>query len=285
MPAPEWWLSVFITTMGAGSVGGGAIMIWLLGLQLWHIVNGTPWNGTAHLQRAMQGSSSVAPLPTLQPRRAPVTLAHLIALRNTLDLNNTFDAAIFSAATVAFWCQCQLGEVCVDSLFDPTIHASCATQQKMGWTLSNIRFHYFWAFSMKTSPHGEEIRWTDSCCSCSTEWAFQNHWTVNLHVPATKHLFAFKMDTGNYAPMCRSWFLDRCNEVWSGKGLSMLSGHSFRIGGTTHLLLLGINPFIVMVQGCWRSSAFLDYWRLCEEIITTFVGFSLMSQTSLLNPL
>ena len=73
-----------------------------------------------------------------------------------------------------------------------------------------------------------------------------------------------------------------CNEVWLGKGLSTLSGHSFRSGGTTHLLLLGVYPFIVVVQDHWRSSAFLDYWRLCEEIIPTFVGFSLTSQTFLI---
>ena len=90
----------------------------------------------------------------------------------TLDLNNTFNAAVFAVATVAFWCQCQLGEVCVDSLFDPTIHASCATQHKMGWMLSNIEFHSFWAPSTKNCPCGEEIRWTDSCCSCSAKWAF-----------------------------------------------------------------------------------------------------------------
>jgi len=38
-------------------------------------------------------------------------------------------------------------------------------------------------------------------------------------------------------------------EIWSGKGVSTLLGHSFRIGGTTHLLLLGIDPFIIMAQG------------------------------------
>ena len=28
-----------------------------------------------------------------------------------------------------------------------------------------------------------------------------------------------------------------------------------------HLLLLGIDPFIVMVQGHWKSDAFLSYWK------------------------
>ena len=42
----------------------------------------------------------------------------------------------------------------------------------------------------------------------------------------------------------------------------------------THLLLMAIDPFIVMVQGHWKSTAFLEYWRLCEEIVLMFIGFS-----------
>jgi len=61
--------------------------------------------------------------------------------------------------------------------------------------------------------------------------------------------------------------------VWSNASLPPLSGHSFRIGGTTRMLLLGIDPFIIMAQGHWKSTAFLEYWRLCEEIIPTFISF------------
>src|SRR5882672_11859124 len=90
-------------------------------------------------------------------------------------------------------------------------------------------------------------------CPYSTEPAFNNHWLINSHVPPSAHIFAFETADGNHAPMCRLWFLSRCNEVWEKDGLTVLSGHSFRIGGTTHLLLMGINPFIVMAQGCWHS--------------------------------
>ena len=82
--------------------------------------------------------------------------------------------------------------------------------------------------------------------------------------------------------MKRCWFVSRCNEIWSNSGLEMLTGHSFHIGSTTHLLLTGINPFIVMVQGRWKSTAFLEYWHRCEEIIPTFIGFSQASKTSIL---
>ena len=150
-------------------------------------------------------------------------------------------------------------------------------------TASNIIYSSFWAPLTKTMPAGEEIRWTDSGCPCSAQWAFLNHLTVNSHAPEAAHIFTFETETGNFEPMHRVWFMDRCNEIWAHSSLPPLTGHSFRIGGTTHLLLLGVDPFIVMAQGRWRFAAFLDYWQLCEEIIPTFTGFSLHSKSSLLS--
>jgi len=40
------------------------------------------------------------------------------------------------------------------------------------------------------------------------------------------------------------------------KAFLSVKGHGFHIGGTTHLLLLGVNPWIVMVQGHWSSKRF-----------------------------
>jgi len=56
-----------------------------------------------------------------------------------------------------------------------------------------------------------------------------------------------------------------CNEIWAMHGLSALSGHSFRIAGTTHLLLLGVDPLLSWLKG-GGDPAFLKYWRYCEEI-------------------
>ena len=64
--------------------------------------------------------------------------------------------------------------------------------------------------------------------------------------------------------------------------MGLRKGHGFRIGGTTHLLLLSIDPWIVMVQGHWGSQAFLSYWRQCEEILPLFMGFHLQDHASIL---
>src|SRR5882724_293409 len=99
-----------------------------LGPPIMHVVNGIPWWGASLLKCAVQGSKSVAPTSSTQPKCAPVTLAHLSTLRHSLDLNDTFDATDFGTATVAFWCQCCLAEVCMDSSFDPLIHTSCSCE-------------------------------------------------------------------------------------------------------------------------------------------------------------
>jgi len=171
----------------------------------------------------------------------------------------------------------------VDGSFDPLVHASCSSPRSSGTTTSGIAYSLFWAPLTKTRPAGEEIHWIDSSCPCSAEWAFNNHLKINCHIPLDNHIFSFETETGGFELMCRHWFIDRCNEVWSVANLPTLSSHSFQIGGTTHLLLLGVDPFIVMAQGWWRSTAFLEYWCLCEEIIPTFIGFSLQSQSSLLS--
>jgi len=107
MPASECLLSTFITTHGAGSVGKGAIKTWLLGVELWHRINGAPWLGGAELQRAVEGSAKLAPKSSHLSKRDPVTIDHIRALHHHLDLTNSFDIAVFAIACIAFWCCCR----------------------------------------------------------------------------------------------------------------------------------------------------------------------------------
>ncbi|KAJ7893702.1 hypothetical protein B0H14DRAFT_2334758, partial [Mycena olivaceomarginata] len=93
-------------------------------------------------------------------------------------------------------------------------------------------------------------------------------------------LFAYATRTG-WAHLTRSDFLGRCNEIWLAAGMGALNGHGFRIGGTTHLLLHGVDPWIVMKQGRLTSAAFLLYWHNVEEILPLFIGDSLDTFTTL----
>src|SRR5882724_1567212 len=131
-------------------------------------------------------------------------------------------------------------------------------------------------------PLGNWLLFTDSQCATSALRALKFHLLVNARLENNLSLFAFETLNGGWSPMRKEWFLMRCRQAWSPHFPSPITGHSFHIGGTTHLLLLGVDPFIVMVQGCWSSNAFLVYWWNCEEIIPLFIGFSLDSQSSIL---
>lgn len=61
-------------------------------------------------------------------------------------------------------------------------------------------------------------------------------------------------------------FMKMCNNIWLTEGFPRITGHSFRIGGTTSLLLAGIDAQIVKGMGRWSSDAFKCYWRKVEVL-------------------
>ena len=61
MPASESLLCTFVTTLGAGSVGKGAIKSWLLGVDLWHHINHAPWFGSSDLEWVVSSVAKLAP--------------------------------------------------------------------------------------------------------------------------------------------------------------------------------------------------------------------------------
>ena len=95
--------------------------------------------------------------------------------------------------------------------------------------------------------------------------AMDNHLRVN-DAPPDLPLFSYKTG-GRWTALSKSKFLVWCNNIWLANGEShVLSGHSFRIGGTTELLLRGIPPDVVKTLGRWASDSFLTYWRSVESL-------------------
>ena len=101
MPASDALLSAFVAEW-EGKVSRSCIDGWLAGLAFWHSLNGASWRGDRRLRQALKGISKGQPPPN--EKRPPVTLEHLYALRNGLDLTNSFDAAVYAVACIAFWC-------------------------------------------------------------------------------------------------------------------------------------------------------------------------------------
>ena len=174
-----------------------------------------------------------------------------------------------------------MGELTFDDAFNPLIHI-VHSSLVCGLTASNRQYGKCWLPRTKTKPHGDWLLYTDSQCACSAHRTLLFHLLINARLLKNLPLFAFETLDSGWSPMRKAWFLTRCRHAWSSHFPSPVLGHSFRIGGTTHLLLLGVDPFIVMVQGRWSSNSFLAYWRNCEEIVPLFISFSLDSHSSIL---
>jgi hypothetical protein len=103
MPTSETLLSAFCASW-AGKVAATTVSTWLAGLHFWHKFHGTPWLGGKILNAVTKGVAKMVPNSSKRPQRPPVTIQHMHALFEKLDLSNSFDAAVWALACLAFWC-------------------------------------------------------------------------------------------------------------------------------------------------------------------------------------
>jgi hypothetical protein len=286
MPASDFLLASFIASW-AGKVAATTAQNWLAGLHFWHNLHGAPWFGHSILRSATAGLAKVVPESSKRPRRPPVTLEHMHALFRGLDLSNAFDASVFAVACTAFWSCCRLGELIIVNAnsFDPSRHVSRSSSFTRRIPPEGVKYsvlHIPWTKTSHVDSADVIISNLDDITNAFT--AMNHHLTANATVPPHAPFFAYETAEGGWAAMTKPWFLARCNQIWRSVNLLELTGHCFRIGGATELLLRGVPPDVVAVQGRWKSRAFLEYWRKIESILPLFVTSSFSdSRTAMVN--
>jgi len=156
----------------------------------------------------------------------------------------------------------------------PSSHVSHSASFKCGLASNGSPFISLHLPHLKMKENGDDLIMMDTWCNCSPTTAFDHHLGSNSSLPLSAPSFYFETSQGTWSPMKFKWFLVHCDKIWKQEDLGSIIGHGFRIGGTTHLSLLGIDLWIVMVQGRWSSQSFLSYWRKCKEILLLFISFS-----------
>jgi hypothetical protein len=278
MPASENLLCGFSAAMAAGKVARSTLDSWLAGIRFWHLVNGAEWSGGdmrpgERLRAVKRGVGKLVPDTARRAKRPPVTIEHMHALRAGLNLSNAFDAAVWALACVAFWSCCRLGELLIPSVgtFNPAKHVSRSSHRTSRSTSAATSTTFRIPWTKTTGFEGASIVVTRINEPSDPYSNLLHHLHVNSSVPDNSPFFAFLTADGGWAPMTRDWFLKRCEDIWETAGMPRLTGHAFRIGGATELLLRGVDPMVVQMQGRWRSDAFLEYWRRIDGILPLFM--------------
>ncbi len=93
--------------------------------------------------------------------------------------------------------------------------------------------------------------------------ALLHHINTNELDPSTP-IASYRTDKGYLKTIMAKSFMHCSNTIWEATDYDKLSGHCFRIGGTTFYLIMGINPNVVKAIGRWSSEAFKHYWQNIE---------------------
>ncbi|KZV97570.1 DNA breaking-rejoining enzyme, partial [Exidia glandulosa HHB12029] len=264
---PERVLCAYAASL-AGVMSAGGASSKLAGLRFWHEQQGFDWLGSARLQRILKSVGQVAPLSSHKEQRPPVTEAMLDEALAKLSPDRPFDICVAAAALVMFWGQLRIGEALSATRtydFDALPTGKCVKLRGDAGGRPEQVTTALWLPRTKVERAGVWI-WLARHYN-DPSYALQHHMHAN-GISRDDPLFAYKHDrTGDLIPLTRNAFLSRLNEIWSAAGMQKVTGHCFRIGGTTALLRAGVAPEVVKVAGRWRSDSFLRYWRALDNII------------------
>lgn len=243
---------------------------YLAAVRAWHLAQGWPPPLTSadheRINWSLRGIANTGG-SRKRPVRPPITIPMLRALKSQLSVSKPFDACIWAMALCAFWGLMRFGEVSVVSrgVFDPAKHLTrgdvFSSRDANGQPYARLDLP-----SAKTAKPGEiqSIFLVEQGDLCPLH-ALQNLASV-VPAGASDPLFSWIDGKGAIRPMIKSTAIRHINGILGAMGWGTSFGHSFRIGGASHFLALGVEAEIIRIHGRWRSLAYEVYIRAFEMV-------------------
>ena len=268
-PADEFVLCAFAAS-SLGRHARSTVSSRLAGLKAWHVAHNVDWKGSARLRYILNGIHNMVPRGSKQPLRPPINARMLIQLIEALDLSSSFDMAVTACAVAAFWGQCRLGELLPTSSALP-LSILFPTRSAFVRSLRNPKACLLRLPHTKTHSQGQDVVLVDQRHPINPIFLLKSHLRLN-NIRHDSFLFSYTL-AGKLQPLTKSSFLQRCNQIWQTLGYPHTTGHCFRIGGTTELLIAGTPPDVVRATGRWSSGSFLRYWRSLDDIAPRHIRY------------
>jgi hypothetical protein len=268
LPAREEVLLAWASSY-AGRIAGKTVGAKLRAIQKEHERRNLTWFGGVRLRRILKGVEELRPPSSFRSKRAPVTIGMLEDLDKGLNRSSGLDICIRAICLLSFFCQLRSGEILPPSQdikrFDSGRNATFAHIAESTATNRACNLHLPWSKTQKA--RGDDVWIPRQEAPLDPIHAIHKHFIKNRL--AINHPIAAYRDThDNIITLTRAKFIRRINEILraTGKGYPRISGHCFRIGGTTFYLISGVPPDMVKKFGRWRSQAFLEYWRCLDYL-------------------
>ena len=270
-PASQSIMTSFIVSL-AGSYSGATISNYVHGIRAWHILHGLVWDlNPLEMEAALKGAEKLAPPSSKRKKRQPYTPYIIALLRQHLNLDDPFDAAVFACLVICFYAAARLGEFVVPRLdvFSPSSHVTTANL-RVDRSSSGLEVTILHVPSTKAAPlEGEDVFWSAHPGPTDPYEALHTHRRINNPSEA-HHLFAYR-HKGQLRPLTKPAFIKRLALAARQANLEPLQGHGIRIGATLFYLLSGLSIEAMKVMGRWSSDAFLIYLRKHAQILTPLI--------------
>jgi hypothetical protein len=256
----------------AGRVAGGTVRNDIAGLHAYHIAYALPWPTPPRLKYIITGVERARPDSSRSALRPPASLPLLRSIYEETDTAGGLAVAVRACAFAAFYGQFRMGELLPDTIstYDPRVHPLRAAwvngpvpSIRLPWTKTTRNAGAVVALTLQPSS------WT--CLVAAMCYLVAAH-----QVPHRAHLFMYRV-ARTFRPLMKRVFLAEVNTFATAHGLVRVTGHCFRIGGTTQLLASGVPPNIVKAAGRWASDSFLRYWREHERVLPQHVNDLIIS--------
>lgn len=268
LPASEDVLLAWASSF-ARRLAGKTVSAKLLAVRKEHDRRGLIWPGGARLRNVLKGVEELRPPSSFHKKRAPVTISMLDDLSRGLSRSSGLDICIRAICLLSFFSQLRSGEILPPTQdlkkFDPHRHATFAHIAESTAENGACNLHIPWSKTQKN--RGDDVWIPRQEAPLDPIHAIHKHFKKN-NLNINHPIAAYRDAHNTIRTLTRSKFVNRINDILRAtkKGYPHISGHSFRIGGTTFYLVSRVPPDMVKKFGRWRSHAFLEYWRCLDYL-------------------
>jgi hypothetical protein len=268
LPAKEELLMAWAASY-AGRLAGKTVAAKILAIRKEHEKRGFIWQGGPLLRQLLKGIEEIRPTKSFRDKRAPVTIQILEDLNKGLSRTSGLDICIRAIALLSFFCQLRIGEILPpkQDINEFNAHRYATFSNIAESTAENgaCNLHLPWSKTQKA--RGDDVWIPRQEAPLDPIHAIHKHFIKNK-LRRSHPIAAYRDENNNIVTLTRSKFIHRINSILrkARKDHPRITGHCFRIGGTTFYLVSGVPPDMVKKFGRWRSQAFLEYWRCLDYL-------------------
>jgi hypothetical protein len=256
------WAGRSLFSQDSSKISVCSIKKYLAGLRAWHVFHKEkfPDINKARIDLMLKASAKEDELVGKQAKKLPMMLWHMTHLWKELSHGSDFDKAVLDMAVVAFWGLARLSELSYDSELGTVNFASSVLTSDVVFDTENIGVASIAIRNAKTGAPGKPqlITLREQEHVLCPILALKRRLSLSLGTTTT--LFGY-MENGVRHHLTRRRAVARVEQVLAEGGYAGLHGHSFRVGGASFRLALGMTTQDLCFLGRWKSDCYKLYIR------------------------